>query len=280
MIKDAPLAPVATGPAPVPGDRGLPHVARGSESEALVLVGLAAAAVGGHGSRVHCGITVITPDGVPETVAATDDVPVRVDWLQYELRRGPFIGDPVASTIAIPDLGCDAAWPEFARGCATVLAVRSMLSVPIPLQGETRALMNFYSSRAAAFESGATAGRVLRMASRAAPAAAALIADLRATSRSFPLGRTSRVGTALSIVMARERLAASQAFFALARESRARNLSLVHVASKLVWERRLGPMATTSRTTERRAAVRSAQPTSWRPTGEDAHPHGRRAATG
>jgi hypothetical protein len=64
-----------------------------------------------------------------ETVAATDDVPPRVDALQYQTAQGPCL-DAIFEdvTYLIDDLTSDERWPAFSRrppgrpGCAACSA--------------------------------------------------------------------------------------------------------------------------------------------------------------
>ena len=81
----------------------------------------------------HVGLTLV-PDGrAPETIAATDDLPIRVDWLQHELGQGPSVRSAFTGVLVSPDLAIDRRWPDFGRLCVAVLDVRSMVSVAVPL---------------------------------------------------------------------------------------------------------------------------------------------------
>ena len=202
------------------------------------LVRSAARAVGPKGAGTHCGITLLVALGVPETVAATDDVPIRVDWLQYELQQGPFVESSSKSILLSQDLATDERWPEFSKMCATVIGVRSLLSVRIPLDGESRALLNFYSSSPAAFGD-QEVEKIARFACLAAPTAAELVNDLHRTRQEIPLGSTSRVATALGIVMGRYRIQSSEAFAMLSQASDTLDLTLLRLASQVVLEGRL-----------------------------------------
>jgi len=201
------------------------------------LVAIAATTVGQHGVRVHCGLTLIGAGGVPETVAATDDIPVRMDLLQYELRRGPFIGTPLPNAVSIADLRSYESWQEFSSRCATEIGPRSMRTVRIPLQGRTTGMLSFYSSTPSAF--GDQDGeKIARFASLIIPTADALACDLHATRTAFPLGRTNRVGKALKMVARLHGVTDAEAFSRLVRASIQLNRSLVNLASHIIWERR------------------------------------------
>ncbi len=101
---------------------------------------------------IHCGLSIVVAGRAPETVAATDDVPVLVDWLQHELRQGPCVAADAGETLVSRDLAADPRWPEFGKTCDAVLNVCSLVSIQIPVTPPDRARLNFYSSEPHAFD--------------------------------------------------------------------------------------------------------------------------------
>ncbi len=74
-----------------------------------------------------------------------------MDELQYRFGDGPCIAAMrTGSTMHVPDVFQEHRWPEYARAVAT-RKVGSILSVPLPLEGESSASLNIYSSRAHGF---------------------------------------------------------------------------------------------------------------------------------
>ena len=55
--------------------------------------------------RISVGITVSLPFRAPETVAATDDIPVRADWLQHQFGQGPAVSPEQCQMVVCKDLG-------------------------------------------------------------------------------------------------------------------------------------------------------------------------------
>ena len=64
----------------------------------------------------HAAISIIRRRGGLQTVSATDDVPQRVDAIQYDAGAGPCL-DVLAEqqTYVIDDLAADERWPAFSR---------------------------------------------------------------------------------------------------------------------------------------------------------------------
>jgi GAF domain-containing protein len=99
------------------------------------------------GSTVHCNVTVVRRKK-PVTVAASSPRARVMDELQYAFGDGPCLSAMRTGTIVhVPDVGCEDRWPEYARAVARK-GVRSILGVPLPLEGESSAALNIYSSRA------------------------------------------------------------------------------------------------------------------------------------
>ena len=186
---------------------------------------------------IHCGLSVVPPDGAPETIAASDDVPVRVDWLQHEFRQGPSVGDS-GETLVIKDLAAEERWPDFGRMCVAVMNMRSMVSVPIPVAGPNCARLNFYSSEPRAFDH-LDLGAASRLARLAAPMVAALIAEFGELLVQAAPSDCSRVAVAVGTVIARYRVNSADAFDLLREASHDLRRALLGVAIEVVADGRL-----------------------------------------
>lgn len=178
----------------------------------------------------HAAISVVRRRGGVQTVAPTDDVPSRVDALQYETGEGPCLDAiRVHQTYVIDDLARDDRWPRFSRRAAAETGVRSMMSFRLFVQGDTIGALNFYARRPAAFESHAQVlGTVL--GAHAALAVTAAREHQRAQQLDEALESSRRIGVAVGILMVRHRLTADDAFARLRRASRYLNLKLRDVA--------------------------------------------------
>ena len=202
------------------------------------VVSQAAMLVGRLGCQIHCGIT-LTVGSVPETIAATDDIPIRLDRLQRDLGHGPSMPPGLSEPLVISgELGEDLRWPDFGMMCVSVLGIRSLLSVRIPLAGEGHAFLTLSSEAPAAFgdhdKEAAT-----EFARLAVPAASRGWRELDAFSAVEASSRTGRLATALGIVMARYRLKSAPAFEMLNQSSQVLRWSLLAMASEVVHTGRL-----------------------------------------
>src|SRR3954447_1031260 len=89
-----------------------------------------------------------------ETVAATSDLPVRVDSVQYRLGHGPCVDAILDDNLyRVGDLGAPGnRWPVFGQQAHREFGVSSLLSVRIFLEDEDlQAGLNLYSGHVDAF---------------------------------------------------------------------------------------------------------------------------------
>ena len=196
-------------------------------------VTLAAVALCHSDDEIHCGVSIVPADHAPETIAATDDLPVRVDWLQYELRQGPFMGGDLGETLVVKDLAAQRRWPDFGKMCVAVMNVRSMLSVKIPVPAPDRARLNFYSSGSGAFDH-LDLDAALCLARSAAPMVRVQIDEFRDALSGAAAGDCSRVAIAVGTVIARYRVSPADAFDLLREASRDLHRALLGVAIDVV----------------------------------------------
>ena len=143
------------------------------------LVQLAAA---GHGS---CGITVCLDDK-SRTVASSDALAARADGIQYAQGEGPCLeAMRTGAVVDAPDLATDDRWGNY-RSYALAQRVRSVLSTPMGVDGQTFGALNLYSTEAGTFndavrtqaerwvqQASGAVGVALRLAERNPPRSAA-----------------------------------------------------------------------------------------------------------
>ena len=183
----------------------------------------------------HVGITLLRAHRAPTNAAATDDVPVVLDRLQFALGDGPCLdaatGPPVVRT---GDVASDARWPRYGPRCLEESGIRSMLGLRLPIGGEDHAGMNFYSSRPDAFtDEDVTAGSML-----ISFAGLVLEARLRhedVDNLTTALDTSRMIGTAVGILMSTHGLTDTDAFAVLRRTSMDLNRKLRDVASHVTY---------------------------------------------
>ena len=190
------------------------------------------------GDDVHCGLSIIPAERAPETIAATDDLPLRVDWLQHELHQGPCVGADSGELLVSKDLAADQRWPDFGRMCLAVMNVRSMVSVKVWVAWPDRARLNFYSSQAGAFDH-LDVDAALRLARIAAPMVSVLISEFGGALLRVAPGDYSRVAVAVGTVIARYKVGSAEAFDLLRVASRDLHRTLLGVAIDVVADGRL-----------------------------------------
>lgn len=214
-----------------------PNVAPLSQhaSDLQELVELAAASVGHDDLQVSCGISIDPGTGMTETIATTDDLPIRFDWLQHELQQGPR-SDPMRDDeiVLSHDLARDGRWPEFGPLCASVIGVHSLLSLTVSTVNGSRAALNFLACVPGAFDD--VDATLTSFLSREV----ATCAQLSASSvRAGDAKVDSRLARALGMVMARYRMSSAEAFFMLNKASRDTGINLVDLATEVVIAGRL-----------------------------------------
>lgn len=179
----------------------------------------------------HAGITLLRPNGSPESVAVSDPLPTRVDALQYTLLQGPCLDASNGDDMVLSaDLAADRRWPEFAPRCVTTTGVRSMLCVRVGLIGGERAALNFYALAPDAFDD-LDQGVASIFAPFAAIAVNRLLHEREVAGLNIALSSSRQIGTAIGILMARHQVTSEQAFTLLSRASQHLNRKLRDVAT-------------------------------------------------
>ncbi|MCC6495751.1 MAG: ANTAR domain-containing protein [Propionibacteriaceae bacterium] len=210
------------------------RVTEGRSLDPQLAVKFAALGICHSSQTVHCGLTVVLAGHAPEPVAATDDLPVRVDWLQHELGQGPGVQLVPGEVLVSKDLAADDRWPDFGKLCVSVLDLRSMVCIQIPLEAGNRALLSFYSGDPTALDH-LDVDAARRLARLAAPATNSLIDEFGEELRGAP-DSSSCVATALGMVVARYRVRSPEAFDLLLEASHYLDRPLLDVALEVVVE--------------------------------------------
>jgi hypothetical protein len=188
-----------------------PHLVEAAPAEEVL------EAITGNGIRVvngaeHAAITRGRP-GRFKTVAETDEVPLRVDSIQYELGYGPCIDAIVDNTTYLcGDLAEEERWPGFGKRAVEEVGIQSMLSFRMFLEDDDLiAGLNFYSGKRDAFDDNdVTVG--LLMATHGALAMSALRRGETAAHLSRALESNREIGVAMGVLMSQHKISREQAF--------------------------------------------------------------------
>jgi GAF domain-containing protein len=184
----------------------------------------------------HAGISLVVRGRSIETPAATSNVSLRGDQLQYELREGPCLDSiEFQETIVSPDLLQETRWPAWAPRVAQELGVRSMLCFQLFTTGRSLGALNLYSESVDAFD---VEDRAVGL-TLAAHIAVALAASREIDTRDIAMLNRTVIGQAEGILMERYDLSPDKAFSVLKRVSQDTQTKLVIVATELVRTRRM-----------------------------------------
>ena len=179
----------------------------------------------------HVGVSVLDRNGHPETKAATSELVIELDRLQYSLDEGPCVdilrGENV---VAAPHIRCDERWPRYVPA-AVQLGLKAQLAVKLHLDAEgTVGGLNMYST-------------VSEEIDPQAPG----IADLFATHAALALGKALElddlhqalrtrevIGQAVGLLMQKYDLDTDGAFGFLVRTSSHSNTKVRDIAASMV----------------------------------------------
>ncbi len=200
------------------------------------LASLAAASIADVDPEMLCGVTVIRRKK-PVTVAGNNDTAYRFDQLQNSFGDGPCLtAMREMKSLLVPDLHREPRWPDFIQALSDQ-GINSVLGVPLLIEGETRASLNFYASRAQAF----THADVERAESFAAHASKSLRLSLKIAHYSearddLAAAMESRtiIDLALGAVMAQNRCSQDEARRILTAASNHRNEKLRDIAAAVI----------------------------------------------
>ncbi|WP_091933923.1 GAF and ANTAR domain-containing protein [Blastococcus sp. DSM 46786] len=193
--------------------------------------------------RPVASVTILG-DGRPSTVAASGELAVELDELQYRLGTGPCLDAATTGRpTVVTDTRSEPRWPAFgaeaaARGCG------STLSYPLPVQELVSGSMNVYARDFPVADD-----RTRSLVSRLAAYAVGPVSNMylyetaaeRAEHLQAALEHRAAIDQAKGILMERHKLTADQAFQLLARVSMESNTKLRDVAARFVLTGQLRP---------------------------------------
>ncbi|MGI9119771.1 MAG: GAF and ANTAR domain-containing protein [Acidimicrobiales bacterium] len=177
----------------------------------------------------HAGISYVEGRRIT-TPAASDEIPGKVDAIQYEVDEGPCL-DAIREheMFQTDDLTLERRWPRFSQRVVRETGVVSMLSFRLFVDEDTLGGLNLHSKKKAAFDADDRAvGSVF-----AAHAAIALSAAVKQQQLEEAVQTRDVIGQAKGILMARQSLTAEQAFDILRRASQRLNIKLKEVADRV-----------------------------------------------
>jgi len=185
-------------------------------------------------SMDHVGVSVLDRNGNPETKAATSELVMELDSLQYSLDEGPCVDSLMhgAPVVSAPNIRNSKRWPRY-RPAAVELGLKAQLAVKLYLDGHgTVGGLNMYATESGDIDPQAPG-----------------IADLFATHAALALGRAREVdslhqalrtreviGQAVGLLMQRYELDPDGAFSFLVRSSSHSNVKVRDIAIRMVEE--------------------------------------------
>ena len=188
----------------------------------------------------HAGVTLVERNSL-QTPAASDALPEQVDAIQYATGQGPCVEAVYVQDVAhAPDFTNEQRWPEFTAALLQRTPVRSMLSHRLYSTEATLGALNFYSTRIDAFPE-ATRALIAPFATRAAIALQAARDQDEAANLRRALDSNRRIGIAIGILMAQEKITESDAFHRMRIVSQHSHRKLREVAEDVVHTGTLEP---------------------------------------
>jgi transcriptional regulator with GAF, ATPase, and Fis domain len=184
---------------------------------------------------VFCGITVLRLKR-SATAASSDERARVMDELQSAYDGPCLTAMDKLTSVMVPDLLREHRWPEYVEA-ASHQGLRSILSVPLLVEGDTRAALNLYSERTKAFTDddveraevfASHAAKSLRLALRIAQ-----LSDARNDLAAAMQSRTV-IDLAVGAIMAQNSCSQDEAFTILRTASSNRNIKLRHLAESII----------------------------------------------
>jgi ANTAR domain-containing protein/GAF domain-containing protein len=167
------------------------------------------------------------------TVAATDELVLRTDEIQYDLGTGPCVDALIeAPTYNAGDLRTDPRWPEFGRRAVESTGIVSMLSFRLYQESHRDVIagLNMYSHRPNAFDvTSETIG--LLLATHGAAVAVRAQAEQRVKNLEIALKTSREIGIAMGILMQASKITRDQAFDLLRIASQHTHRKLAEIAA-------------------------------------------------
>ncbi len=180
----------------------------------------------------HAGISVAHRDGTVETKAATSDLVLELDQLQYSLGEGPCLHAIEAEPVVVVEYARrEQRWPRFMK-CALEHGLRSQLGLRLYIDEHARGGLNLYSTSSDTIDP-----ETRHLAELFAAQAALAMGRVRTTENlNAALASRTTIGIALGIVMERYGMDQDRAFAYLTRIASTSETKLRHVAEHIVEE--------------------------------------------
>jgi hypothetical protein len=183
----------------------------------------------------YAGITLSGPNHRFSTVAASDDLVLITDGIQYELGTGPCVDAVLQQTrFNARDLRTDPRWPVFGRRAAELTGILSMFSQRLYMENDHGLIagLNAYAHQPGAFdEPSETIG--LLMATHGALALSGAAARQRTRNLERALQTNREIGIAMGIIMAQNKVTRDQAFDLLRIASQHTHRKLAEIAAQV-----------------------------------------------
>ena len=181
----------------------------------------------------HASVTMLGRGGAA-TTAATDQVTVHGDRLQYECGEGPCLdAEHAPGPVHSHDLAQEPRWPSWSPRVVAEVGLRSVLSLPLYAVRRSFGSLNLYARRPGSY----TSDDVSRAQDVAAQLAVAVAAGRELEQRAAAMESRTVIGQAQGLLMERLGLDPDSAFGYLRRISQHENRKLVQVAGDLVRSR-------------------------------------------
>jgi transcriptional regulator with GAF, ATPase, and Fis domain len=158
------------------------------------------------------GLTLISGEKPPKTLAATDPLVQRVDTIQYDSGEGPCLEAIEDNDLIVADdLERDDRWPKFCARAVAETSVRSMVGVRIHLGGDDRGALNLYATEPGAF-SRLDCGVVAIFSTLSSLALQHALEQRKSQNLTIALESSRQIGMAMGILMASKLIPADEAF--------------------------------------------------------------------
>ncbi|MET8568082.1 GAF and ANTAR domain-containing protein [Streptomyces sp. NPDC004783] len=212
-------------------DQALAH----SQGLDTLLRDLADRAVRAVPGAAACSVTVRRADRLM-TLAGSTGLPSGLDLRQYENGSGPCVDAAQTQTPRYSaDLAEETRWPAYTE-YALATGVRCVLALPLGVEGETGAALNFYGLEPRSLDGGREAARAFAVRAADAVNEALRIERQQSSAADVRTALLSRsvIDQAVGILMARERIDAQRALERLRRASQHTNIKLRDLCDELV----------------------------------------------
>ena len=191
------------------------------------------------GARVECAVTLHRRKR-SLTIGGSSDTAIRLDSVEQAIDDGPCL-EALRSMhpVLLPDTSTDDRWPAYSAKVAGT-GVRSVLGVPLELNHDASAALNFFAPESGLFTESAIdeavifadmASQALRLVVRIATA------DLLAADRKAAMEQRTAIDMAIGIIMGQNNCGPDEALGMLMHASQTRNQKLRDIAEGIIRNR-------------------------------------------